>query len=88
MGLLAGLNSASILEGKKLQPPPQASAIGALLHYITSPASANNFQPMNINFGILEHLPMIKMKKKEKHALYIKQALNALNEWMNNQNLV
>jgi methylenetetrahydrofolate--tRNA-(uracil-5-)-methyltransferase len=88
MGLLAGLNSASVLEGKKLQPPPQASAIGALLHYITFPTSANNFQPMNINFGILEHMPVKKMKKKEKHALYIKQALNALNEWKKNQNLV
>ena len=88
MGLMAGLNAVSILEGKKLQPPPHACAIGALLNYITSPASANNFQPMNINFGILEHLPIKKMKKKEKHALYIKQALDALNNWMISQNLI
>ena len=87
MGLLAGLNAASILEGKQLQPPPPACAIGALLHYITSPESAANFQPMNINFGILEHLPVKKMKKKEKHILYMKRALQALSEWMNSQNL-
>jgi methylenetetrahydrofolate--tRNA-(uracil-5-)-methyltransferase len=87
MGLLAGLNSAAILEGKQLQPPPPACAIGALLHYITSPASAANFQPMNINFGILEHLPVKKMKKKEKHILYVKRALQALNDWMNSQHL-
>jgi methylenetetrahydrofolate--tRNA-(uracil-5-)-methyltransferase len=87
MGLLAGLNAASILEGKQLHPPPPACAIGALLHYITSPESAANFQPMNINFGILEPLPVKKMKKKEKHILYMKRALQALSEWMNSQNL-
>lgn len=87
MGLLAGLNVASILEGKQLQPPPSATAVGALLHYITSPESAANFQPMNINFGILEHFPVKKMKKKEKHTLYIRQALQALSDWMNSQNL-
>lgn len=85
MGLLAGLNAAFILEGKQLQPPPPACAIGALLHYITSSESAANFQPMNINFGILEHLPAKKMKKKEKHILYIKQAIQALSDWMNSQ---
>jgi len=87
MGLLAGLNAAFILEEKKLKPPPTACAIGALLHYITSPAAATNFQPMNINFGILEHLPAKKMKKKEKHILYVKQALQALSDWRNSQNL-
>jgi len=87
MGLLAGLNAALVIEGKQLQPPPPATAIGALLHYITFPESAKNFQPMNINFGILEHLPMKRMKKKEKHLLYVKQALQTLDEWMIEQNI-
>ena len=87
MGLLAGLNAAFILEGKQLQPPPPDSAIGALLYYITSPASAANFQPMNINFGILQTLPVKKMKKKERHILYVKHAILTLNDWINNQNL-
>ena len=56
MGLLAGLNAAYIIEGKKLQPPPVQTAIGALLSYITSPESADRFQPMNINFGLLDTL--------------------------------
>jgi methylenetetrahydrofolate--tRNA-(uracil-5-)-methyltransferase len=85
MGLLAGLNAASIIEGKQLQPPPPACAIGALLHYITSPASAANFQPMNINFGLLEPLSLKKVKKKEKNQLYINQALQALNDWITSQ---
>ncbi len=87
MGLLAGLNAASVLEGKQLQPPPATTAIGALLHYITSPESADNFQPMNINFGILEPLPVKKMKKKEKHLLYVQRASQALSDWIKKQHL-
>jgi methylenetetrahydrofolate--tRNA-(uracil-5-)-methyltransferase len=86
MGLLAGLNAASFLEGKKLQPPPPSTAIGALLRHITSPAATGNFQPMNINFGIIEHLPGRKMKKKEQHHLYVEHALQALNIWMHGKN--
>ena len=82
MGLLAGLNAASIIEGKQLQPPPVKTAIGALLHYITSVESADCFQPMNINFGLLEKLPEIKYNKKDKNILYVNNSLQALNEWI------
>ena len=85
MGLLAGLNAASIIEGKQLQPPPVKTAMGALLHYITSVESADCFQPMNINFGLLEPLPLKKVKKKEKNQLYVNQALQALNDWITSQ---
>lgn len=87
MGLLAGLNAAGILEGKKLQPPPVTTAIGSLLNYITSAGQDDNFQPMNINFGLLEALPGKKIKKKEKHLSYVKRSLQALNDWMTEQNL-
>ncbi len=87
IGLLAGLNAASILEGKKLQPPPATTAIGSLLNYITSPGQTDNFQPMNINFGLIEPLPRKKMKKKERTILYVDRSLQALSEWITNQNL-
>jgi methylenetetrahydrofolate--tRNA-(uracil-5-)-methyltransferase len=87
MGLLAGLNAAYIIEGKKLQPPPVQTAIGALLSYITSPESADRFQPMNINFGLLDTLQGKKIKKRERNILYINQALRFLNDWMANQYL-
>jgi methylenetetrahydrofolate--tRNA-(uracil-5-)-methyltransferase len=88
MGLLAGLNAAFIIEGKQLQPPPQKTAIGALLHYIVSAESADRFQPMNINFGLLEALPSKKIKKKERNAHHVNQALQSLNDWIANQVLV
>jgi methylenetetrahydrofolate--tRNA-(uracil-5-)-methyltransferase len=70
-----------------LQTPPRQTAHGALLNYITSPPSADKFQPMNINFGLLDALPPKKMKKKERHAFLVHQALKHLNDWINSQNL-
>lgn len=87
MGLLAGLSASFVLEGKQLQPPPRTTAIGALLSYITSSESANNFQPMNINFGILSNLDVKKIRKKDKYPLYVNRALHSLNDWMQKQNL-
>ncbi|MGP8153128.1 MAG: methylenetetrahydrofolate--tRNA-(uracil(54)-C(5))-methyltransferase (FADH(2)-oxidizing) TrmFO [Smithella sp.] len=87
MGCLAGLNAAFIMEEKKLQPPPVKTAIGALLHYIVSAESADRFQPMNINFGLLETFPAKKMKKKEKNIIIVNQALKYLNDWTESQNL-
>jgi methylenetetrahydrofolate--tRNA-(uracil-5-)-methyltransferase len=87
MGLLAGLNAAFIIEGKKLPPPPLQTAIGALVNYIAAPESSERFQPMNINFGLLASLPSKKMKKKERNSRLVNQALQSLNEWMVSQNL-
>lgn len=87
MGLLAGLNASFIIEDKKLQPPPIQTALGALLHYITSPESACGFQPMNVNFGLLEALPKKNLRKRDKNILYATRALQSLSEWMTDQNL-
>jgi methylenetetrahydrofolate--tRNA-(uracil-5-)-methyltransferase len=88
MGLLAGLNAAFTIEEKILQPPPAKTAIGALLHYIVSAESTDRFQPMNINFGLLDTLPGKKLKKKERNAQLVNQALQSLNDWIANQMLV
>lgn len=82
MGLLAGLNAAFIMEGRQLKPPSIQTAMGALLHYIMSPSSADNFQPMNINFGLLNTEGLPKMKKKEKNASLVNRALQSIDEWM------
>jgi methylenetetrahydrofolate--tRNA-(uracil-5-)-methyltransferase len=87
MGLLAGLYAARLLEGKELQSPPPSTAIGSLLNYITSPGRAADFQPMNINFGLLETLPQKKFKRKERNIFYVNRALQALQEWIINQDL-
>lgn len=87
MGLLAGLNAAFMIEGRPLPPPPAQTALGALAYYIAATESSANFQPMNINFGLLNSSPAKKMKKKERNTLMVKQALEALNDWINKQKL-
>ncbi|HON59463.1 MAG TPA: methylenetetrahydrofolate--tRNA-(uracil(54)-C(5))-methyltransferase (FADH(2)-oxidizing) TrmFO [Smithella sp.] len=86
MGLLAGLNAAFLLENRTLEPPPPSTAIGALLRYIVAPESADHFQPMNINFGIIETVFPPSMGKKEKKLHIAKRAMERLDQWMKNQN--
>lgn len=77
MGLLAGINAARLLQGKSCLTFSKRTAIGGLSQYISSPH--DNFQPMNINFGIMEPLEIKKrMKKKEKNGLLAKRALEEI----------
>lgn len=55
IGLLAGRFAAAEALGETLTPPPQTSALGALLGHITGghiDAGKGSFQPMNVNFGL------------------------------------
>jgi methylenetetrahydrofolate--tRNA-(uracil-5-)-methyltransferase len=54
-GLLAGLAMAAMAQGRDLPEFPQETAIGALGWYISGGA-VGDFQPMNVNFGILTPL--------------------------------
>jgi methylenetetrahydrofolate--tRNA-(uracil-5-)-methyltransferase len=63
IGLLAGRFAAAELAGAEPVPPPQTTALGALLAHITGghlsdggADSARSFQPMNINFGLFPPL--------------------------------
>lgn len=77
-GLLAGAELAHRVLG---QPPidfPRETAIGALSHYISN-TSVTDFQPMNVNFGIIPPLGhRIRGGKKVKNAALAQRALDAL----------
>ena len=76
MGLLASLSAVAKILGKDYIPPPRDTALGALINYLTT-SNVNNFQPMNINFGLFR-IGEIKIRdKKERNQ---KIALNALEE--------
>jgi methylenetetrahydrofolate--tRNA-(uracil-5-)-methyltransferase len=57
IGLLAGRMAAADRLGQRLEAPPPTTAMGALVNHITGGASAQTFQPMNINFGLFPPLP-------------------------------
>lgn len=79
MGLLAGIFAACALSGKDVAPPPRTTAIGALLHHAVGSAP-ENFQPMNVNFGLFEPLPG-RVKKKDKGQAYARRAIEAIQKW-------
>jgi methylenetetrahydrofolate--tRNA-(uracil-5-)-methyltransferase len=79
MGLLSGINAHRYARGMPDIAPPRATAIGALVRYITHSLAAP-FQPMNINFGLFPPLSG-KSKGREKRLLLAKRALKEMGEW-------
>ncbi len=76
-GCLAAVELARRLEGKSPANFPQETAIGALALYI-SDQSVVNFQPMNINFGLIPPLGYRVKGKRNKNAEISRRALEAL----------
>ncbi len=72
-GLLAGINMANYLTGKKLLELPKETMLGALTHYISDSAH-EKFQPINSNWGLL---PPIDLPKKERKNKKLKAELMA-----------
>ncbi len=79
-GLMAGLAAArAVLELPEVEFPAE-TAHGALANYISNPA-IENFQPMNINFGLIPPLTVRIRKKREKNAMIAARALEALDKF-------
>lgn len=77
-GCLVGIETARRLLG---QPPldfPKETAIGALGLYVSGGAVSGNFQPMNINFGLIAPLDRRVRGKREKNEAISRRALETL----------
>ncbi len=79
-GILTAVQALRKLEGKEVVKFPHETAMGALNHYITH-ASAKNFQPMNVTFGIIKDLGY-KVHKKEKKQHYANRALETMESFI------
>ena len=82
-GLMAGLHVARELKGLPEVNVPAETAHGSLANYISNPA-IENFQPMNINFGLIPPLSVRIRKKKEKNAHIAARALEQLDAFLAN----
>ena len=76
-GMLVGIETAARL--LKLPPAdfPQETAIGALGHYVSG-GSVGDFQPMNINFGIISPLGYRVKGKRSKNAEISRRSLEII----------
>ena len=81
VGMMAGIMTALELEGDELNLPPPTTALGALLAHITGDAHADNYQPMNVNFGLFTPLEQTVHKKERKKALTTR-ARDDLADWI------
>ncbi|MBL4614192.1 MAG: methylenetetrahydrofolate--tRNA-(uracil(54)-C(5))-methyltransferase (FADH(2)-oxidizing) TrmFO, partial [Magnetovibrio sp.] len=95
MGLLAGRFAVRERLDQDTTPPPNTTAMGALLGHVTGGADAQNYQPMNINFGLFpvaeidDRPPELRGKrlkrgdrKKARKAAVCARGLKALMAWI------
>ncbi len=74
-GLYCAINAIRMIEGKKLISFSANTIIGGLYNYLVN-AKADNFQPINANFGILN--PIDIKDKKERYKAFRVRALNEI----------
>ena len=76
-GFWAGVSMAYKVRGESVPTLTKQTAIGALAHYI-SDSSLTEFQPMNVNFGILEPLGYRVKGKANKNLAIANRALEEI----------
>ena len=74
-GMLAAVEAARRLQGREPIDFPRSTAIGALALYIQNGAVSGDFQPMNVNFGIIEGLGERIRNKREKNLAIARRSL-------------
>ena len=89
IGLLVGrMVGAKILSREVILPPPD-TALGALAHHLIS--QNDDFQPMNINFGLFKSsINNLKGKKnrRERYSTYTSVAKSSFQNWLKSINIV
>ena len=80
MGLIAGINGARLVKGLEPVSPPDTTAHGSLLAYLTR-SSPRHFQPMNINFGLFPPIPETIRDKQIRRKAIGHRAIEDLTRW-------
>ena len=83
-GLIAGINAARLAQNLEPVIFPAETCHGALAVHVTTPAE--NFQPMNVTFGLLPPLEM-RVKKSERKLKLAERALASLEKFANEREL-
>ncbi len=84
MGLLVAHFIHDAEQGRSIQTPPRASALGSLMNALTE--DNDDFQPTNINFGLLppipDFIPYNRREKEHKRTWQLLLAQRALRDWI------
>ncbi len=79
-GMLAALEAARRFHGLPPLDFPRTTAIGALALYVSGGAASGDFQPMNVNWGIIEPAGERIRGKRERNLKIAQRGLAALDE--------
>lgn len=79
-GLWVAMLLAARRAERELLPPPETTALGALLGHLRTPVK--RFQPSNAHFGLMPDLPE-RAKKKDRKALFSQRARGDFTAWLN-----
>lgn len=82
-GLVAALSMARLLSGGKPVDFTARTAIGSLGHYVAE-YNGDDFQPMNVTFGIMEGLPERIRNKTQRYGRIANRALGIVKELKTN----
>ena len=88
IGLLVGRIVGAKILGEEVMLPPPDTALGALAHHLIT--ENNNFQPMNINFGLFKSaVNNLKGKKnrRERYSSYTSTAKSSFLSWLESQSI-
>lgn len=80
-GWLAGRFAAAAALGRTLAPPPRATALGSLLHYITA-SGAVGYTPANMTFDLLPPLESPVRAREQRHERQCARALADFAAWL------
>lgn len=79
-GLVVGIMAGLLAAGITLDPPPSSTAVGGLLKH-TRDTPSKRYEPMNVNFGIMDSPPEGTRKKQRKEVVS-KRALEDIRTWI------
>lgn len=90
VGFLAGLFASCFIKGEEPVLPPRETAFGSMLAHLHDTENVEDYQPMNINFGLFPEIePIITangkkryLKGTERKTAYSVRALQKLEEWV------
>ncbi|MDD4556855.1 MAG: methylenetetrahydrofolate--tRNA-(uracil(54)-C(5))-methyltransferase (FADH(2)-oxidizing) TrmFO [Alphaproteobacteria bacterium] len=94
IGLVCGYFAACELLEKDIAYPPRETAFGSMLAHLTDETNAENYQPMNINFGLFPEVNatkevngrLRKIKGIERKKLYTDRAMEQCHLWIEKMN--
>jgi len=80
VGLLAGIFMSALLSGREPVPPPEDTALGALLRHVTV-TGPGPFQPSNIHYGLF---PPVRSRggRRERRKMLSGRALESVRNWL------